>query len=180
MMKTLHAFWPMLAVAPVALCLGISALQAAPTQAQQQAIRSSCQSDYRSYCASVPTGGSAALQCLEKNLAKLSQSCQQAVQAATGSTSTAAPKDATAPAAPAPAAAAAPKPTSPAAKGPVIVVLKPGQEIALMRRACGTDYRQRCSGVAPGQGRAVQCLVSHASSLSGTCKGALSKLGQKF
>jgi hypothetical protein len=180
-MKNMHVLWSILAAAPIALCLGPSALQAAPTQAQQQAIRSSCQSDYRSYCASVPTGGSAALQCLEKNLAKLSASCQQAVQAATGSASTTAPagsapaETATAPATTTPPAAAAP-----AAKGPVIVVLQPGQEIALMRRACGADYREHCSGIALGGGRAVQCLVSHASSLSGTCKGALSKLGQKF
>jgi hypothetical protein len=180
MMKNLQAFWPMLAVAPVALCLGASALHAAPTQAQQQAIRSSCQSDYRSYCASVPTGGSAALQCLEKNLAKLSQSCQQAVQAATGSASTAPAGNAPAETATAPATATPPAPAAPSAKGPVIIVLQPGQEIALMRRACGPDFRQNCSGVALGGGRAVQCLVSHASSLSGTCKGALSKLGQKF
>src|SRR5215471_18306482 len=115
-MKNMLAFWPMVA----ALCLGASALQAAPTQAQQQAIRSSCQSDYRSYCASVPTGGSAALQCLEKNLAKLSQSCQQAVQAATGGASTTAPAaGAPAATATAPAAATPPAAAAPATKGPV-------------------------------------------------------------
>src|SRR5262249_41735309 len=63
---------------------GATHLNAAPTQAQQQAIRSSCQSDYRAHCASVPTGGSAALQCLEQNLSSLSSACQQAVKAATG------------------------------------------------------------------------------------------------
>src|SRR5262245_46214760 len=72
----------LLAAAP--MLSGVAEAQATPTQAQQQAIRSSCQSDYRTYCASVPTGGSAALQCLEKNLASLSPACQQAVKAATG------------------------------------------------------------------------------------------------
>ena len=77
------------------LLFGLPVL-AAPTQAQQDAIRSSCQSDYRSYCASVPTGGSAALECLQKNVASLSPSCQQAVNAATGAA--AAPAGGTAPA----------------------------------------------------------------------------------
>ena len=53
-----------------------------PTQAQIGAIRSSCQSDYRANCASVPPGGSAALACLRSNLANLSAACQKAVNAA--------------------------------------------------------------------------------------------------
>lgn len=71
-------------LAAASLLSGTADAQATPTQAQQQAIRSSCQGDYRTYCASVPTGGAAALQCLEKNIASLSSPCQQAVKAATG------------------------------------------------------------------------------------------------
>ena len=51
---------------------------AAPTEAQQSAIRASCQSDYRAHCASVSPGGAAALQCLQQNLASLSPACQSA------------------------------------------------------------------------------------------------------
>ncbi len=66
-----------------------------PTSAQISAIRSNCRSDYQRYCASVPTGGSAALQCLEQNSAKLSGACQQAVGAAMGSPQPAATQPAT-------------------------------------------------------------------------------------
>jgi hypothetical protein len=166
-----------------------SQAHAAPTQAQQDAIRSSCQSDYRTYCASVPTGGSAALQCLEQNVAKLSSACQSAVKAATGgssassgdsggssgsgsgSSSTAAPAEGSTSGSAAPADSAG---------GPVIIVLEPGQAAALMRQACGRDYRAHCNGERILGGAALRCLVSNASSLSGSCKTALGKLGQKF
>jgi len=75
------------------------AVAAQPTQDQASAIRSSCRGDYRSYCANVLTGGSEALQCLEKNVASLSPACQKAVNAVKGG----AP-----PAPPAPAAAKTP------------------------------------------------------------------------
>ena len=55
-----------------------------PTSAQIIAIRSACRSDYPKVCAGVPTGGAPALQCLEKNKAKLSAACGQAVGAASG------------------------------------------------------------------------------------------------
>ena len=169
-MRNRSVFWLAVAVAPLALCIGTTDLRAAPTKAQQDAIRSSCQSDYRSYCASVPTGGSAALQCLQKNVASLSPACQQAVNAASGGATTTAP--ATTTTAP-PAASSAPAAQS-------TVVLKPREEIALMRQACGADYRAYCDGVRIVGGGALSCLVSHASSLSPTCKRVLGKLGQKF
>ena len=68
-----------------------------PTQAQTNAIRQSCRSDYQAHCASVPTGGSAALQCLQQNMPGLSPSCQSAVSAVGGGSST---PTASAPAAP--------------------------------------------------------------------------------
>ena len=55
-----------------------------PTSAQISAIRSACRSDYPKVCAGVPTGGAPALQCLEKNKAKLSPACEKAVAAASG------------------------------------------------------------------------------------------------
>ena len=179
-MKNRFNRWTVFTLAAFAFCFDAAVVMAAPTQAQQDAIRSSCQSDYRTYCSSVPTGGSAALQCLEKNVASLSSSCQQAVRAASG-TAAAAPTTAPAataePAAPAtnePAAAAAP------ASPPAPVALQPKQEMALMRQACGRDYRNYCAGVRIIGGGAVSCLLSHAASLSQGCKSALGSLGQRF
>lgn len=58
-----------------------SALAQLPTDAQRSAIRSACRSDYWAYCRSVPTGGAAALSCLQQNRSSLSASCQSAVGA---------------------------------------------------------------------------------------------------
>src|SRR6478609_3067883 len=53
----------------------------APSQAQRDAIKSQCRSDYIAHCSSVPPGGEASLQCLQKNMSSLSSSCQSAVRA---------------------------------------------------------------------------------------------------
>src|SRR3979411_2008438 len=81
------------------------ALSQAPTDAQRSAIRSECRSDYEAHCASIPPGGEASLQCLQKNMSSLSSGCQSAVRAVEAP---AAPKAESAP-------AAAPKATAPAA-----------------------------------------------------------------
>src|SRR3569832_1729671 len=73
---------------------GLAATQAfaqAPTDAQRNATKSSCRSDYIAHCASVQPGGAAALQCLQKNMASLSRTCQAAVKAVTASASEAKP-----------------------------------------------------------------------------------------
>ncbi|MGE3868964.1 MAG: hypothetical protein AB7F51_05565, partial [Pseudorhodoplanes sp.] len=76
-----------------------------PTAAQQEAIKSSCRSDYMANCMSVKPGGIEALQCLERNMSKLSGACKAAVSAVE--------KPAAAP--PAAAAAPAPAQSAPAA-----------------------------------------------------------------
>jgi hypothetical protein len=58
---------------------------------------------------------------------------------------------------------------SPAAYPP----LSPREELMLIRRACGGDYRSLCAGVRPGQGRAAECLRAHAAALSPMCQSAL-------
>src|SRR6266581_7345196 len=73
------------------------AFSQAPTDAQRSAIRSECRSDYEAHCASVPPGGAASLQCLQKNMSSLSSGCQTAVRAVEAP---AAPKAESAPAAP--------------------------------------------------------------------------------
>jgi hypothetical protein len=58
-----------------------AALAQAPTDAQRAAIKSQCRSDYMAHCSSVPPGGAASLQCLEKNMSSLSSGCADAVRA---------------------------------------------------------------------------------------------------
>ena len=55
------ASWLSLATISVAA----PALAQAPSQAQRDAIKSQCRSDYMAHCASVPPGGEASLQCLQ-------------------------------------------------------------------------------------------------------------------
>jgi hypothetical protein len=110
----------------------------------------------------VPPGGAPALECLEKNKAKVSPACEKALSAAAGggAATTAAPAGA----APAPAAA------------PAVIVLRPlrpREELFIVRSACGADIRTLCAGLAPGGGRIVQCIASNAASLSPACKEVL-------
>jgi hypothetical protein len=142
-----------------------------PSSAQISAIRSACRSDYPKVCAGVPTGGAPALQCLEKNKAKLSAGCEKAVAAATGGAAAPAAGAAPAAAGTAPAAAAAPA-------APTVMVLRPmrpREELFVLRSACGGDVRIICGGVAPGGGRIVQCLATNAASLSPACQDVLSQ-----
>jgi hypothetical protein len=181
-MKKTLALGFVLAFASAAFCLGVANLQAAPTQAQQDAIRASCQGDFRAHCSGVQPGGSEALQCLQKNVASLSSACQQAVNAVSGGSASTAPAQGSAPAATttAPSTTAPAQSTTPTPRETVVIVLQPKQELALMRAACGRDYQALCAGVRIVGGGALQCLVSHRASLSAACKGALSELGQRF
>jgi hypothetical protein len=143
---------------------------AKPGSAQISAIRSACRSDYPKVCAGVLTGGAPALECLEKNKARVSASCQKAVAAATGggaapAAGAAADTEAASPAAAAPAAAPAP--------ALVLRPMRPREELFVLRSACGGDVRSLCGGVQPGGGRIVQCLATQAASLSPACKQVL-------
>ena len=180
----------------------------APSQAQRDAIKTQCRSDYIAHCSSVPPGGEASLQCLQKNMASLSAGCAGAVRAvqaptaapkATAPTPAAAPKtEATPPATkPTPATAApkaavkstAPPPaaaattaTPAAAAAPAAIVLRPmrpREELLVMRSACGGDIRSLCGGIAPGGGRIVQCLASNSASLSPACTSVLAPFAQR-
>jgi hypothetical protein len=141
-----------------------------PSSAQVSAIRSACRSDYPKVCAGVPTGGAPALQCLEKNKAKLSAGCATAVSAASGGGAAVA----------APAAGAAA--TAAPAAAPTVIVLRPmrpREELFVLRSACGADVRTICGGVAPGGGRIVQCLATNAGQLSPACKDVLSQFAAR-
>jgi hypothetical protein len=138
-----------------------------PSGSQIAAVRSACRSDYRQNCAGVPTGGAAALQCLQKNKSKLSANCEQAVSAASGGAAT--------PAAAGVPSAAAPGATAAAPSEPALVLrpMRPREQLFVLRSACGGDVRALCAGVQPGGGRIIQCLATQAASLSPACKGVL-------
>ncbi|MFT4118762.1 cysteine rich repeat-containing protein, partial [Bradyrhizobium sp.] len=55
-----------------------------PSSTQVAAIKSACRADYPKVCAGVSPGGAAALECLDKNKAKVSPACAKAVSAASG------------------------------------------------------------------------------------------------
>jgi hypothetical protein len=136
----------------VALLSGVApsvAVAQQPTKAQANAIRQACRGDYQAHCANVPTGGAAALQCLQSNMASLSPGCQTAVGAT---------EDGAAPSA---ASHAAPP------------AMSPREEIALMRNACAGDFRAHCRGVRLGGGQALACLADHQESLSPPCREAM-------
>ncbi|MGY4616776.1 type IV secretory pathway VirB10-like protein [Bradyrhizobium sp. USDA 4472] len=134
-----------------------------PGSAQIAAVKSACRADYPKVCASVPPGGAPALECLERNKAKVSPACERAVAAVAGGSAAATT------AAPATGAAA------PAAAPAAIVLrpLRPREELFVIRSACGADIRSLCAGVQPGGGRVVQCIAGNAASLSPACKDVL-------
>ncbi len=149
-----------IAVSMSVLCaiVGPAAAQQ-PTKAQENALRSACSSDFRSYCSNVKPSGGAAMACLQRNAASLSAPCRKAVSAVGGGS---APAGA-APAAPAGGKAAAPPPSK-------------AQENAL-RSACSNDFRSHCSSVKPGGPAALACLQRNAASLSAPCRTAVSAAG---
>lgn len=168
-LKRVAALWSLSVM--IVLATAMSAISQQPTDEQRNAIRSACRSDYEANCASVPPGGAASLQCLQKNMSKLSGSCQQAVKAIEPA---AAPKAETAPApaAPAPAKAAAP------AAVPKAAATTPSQkptdaQTAAIRSACRSDYQKNCASVPPGGAPALNCLEKNKSKLSASCQQAV-------
>jgi hypothetical protein len=152
-----------------------------PSSAQIAAVKSNCRSDYMKVCSSVTPGGPAALQCLEKNEARLSPSCKKAVAAAAGGGGAApAAAGATANAAPeAPAAGAAPAGAAPAAAPLVLRPMRPIEVLGVMRSACGADVRSLCAGVPAGGGRIISCLVEQSASLSPACREVLGQFAAR-
>jgi hypothetical protein len=135
-----------------------------PTAQQLSAIRAACRSDFIAHCGGVQPGGTAALQCLQRNSAHLSPGCQSAV--ATLGQSQAAPA------------------TAGTTSGPAVAplgpmpMLRPREALAILR-LCGADQRALCPGVQPGGGHVVSCLAEHAAALSPTCYDVLSAAARR-
>jgi hypothetical protein len=179
------ALWAIMAGATFATAM--PAFSQAPTDAQRSAIRSACRSDYMAHCSSVPPGGIASLQCLQKNMSSLSSGCQSAVRAVEPAAE-AEPKAEAKPepkpeAKPesAPAAASAPpaeKPATAAAAAPKAATGAPSKkpssaQVAAVRSACRSDYMAHCSSVPTGGAAALNCLKQNKSSLSAGCQQAV-------
>ena len=152
----------------------VAALAQSPTEAQREAIKSECRSDYMAHCSSVPPGGEASLQCLQKNMSSLAPGCQSAVRAVEAPA--AAPKAESAPAAPkteaAPAAATA-KPAAESTKASTAAKQPTSAQISAIRSACRSDYPKVCAGVPTGGAPALQCLEKNKGKLSPACEKAV-------
>jgi hypothetical protein len=180
------ALW--ISLVTVGIAMATSAYSQAPTDAQRSAIRAECRSDYQAHCASIPPGGMASLQCLQKNMSSLSSGCQSAVRAVGTPSEAKAPSEvkteppttpaktesepASAPAKAESAPAATPKSESAAASAPP--AKKPSNaSIAAIRSACRSDYSKVCAGVPTGGAPALQCLEKNKSRVSPACQKAV-------
>jgi hypothetical protein len=192
-------------VAGLAMALGLVSAQAQqPTPEQTSAIRSNCRSDFMANCSGVTPGGAEALECLKRNVAKLSGGCKSAVSAIApapaaapaASTATAPPpagqppaKPAMAPAKPAmaPAAklaappAAAPPPAvataAPAVPPLILRPMLPRRRLEIMM-ICHGDAERLCAGAPRIGPDALDCLAVKAGSLSPTCYEALARVSR--
>jgi hypothetical protein len=141
-----------------------SAVAQQPSQAQANAIRQSCRSDYQSYCSSVPSGGMASLQCLQGHMSQLSGPCQSAVGSVSGGSTSRAPSSG---------GQSAPPSSAPPYSAPP--PMAPREKMAMMRRACGGDFRAYCRGVPLGGGEAMRCLADNQSRLSPACRDVMAE-----
>jgi hypothetical protein len=141
-----------------------------PSEAQKQAVRSACRSDYMAHCSSVQPGGEAALQCLAKNMSSLSAGCQSAVRAVEASV---VPKSE--PAEAAPAATAKPAAEQGESKPAAATAAKrpTDAQVSAIRSACRGDYQRVCAGVPTGGAPALQCLEKNKSRVSAACQTAV-------
>ena len=113
------------------LLIGPGARAQQPSQDQIAAIRASCRSDFMANCSGVTPGGKDALECLKRNLGKLSGGCQAAVSAISPApAAAAAPTPPPAPTASAPATPVASAPARPAASKPTAARPAPAVKLA--------------------------------------------------
>jgi hypothetical protein len=123
---------------------------AAPTAAQQSAMRSNCRNDFMSKCSGVTPGGKDALACLQSNVASLSPACKRVVSATMHGS------------APAPAAAVAAAPATGPEPASAENGFVPGG--MLISKACARTILMQCRGMALDMSRKVACLAAYAKS----------------
>lgn len=151
-----------------------------PSEAQKEAVKSACRSDYMAHCSSVQPGGEAALQCLAKNMSSLSSGCQSAVRAIEAS---AAPKSEptnteAAPAATPKTETATAEPKGESKPAATTAAKKPtNAQVSAIRSACRGDYPKVCAGVPTGGAPALECLEKNKAEVSAACGKALAAAG---
>src|ERR1700759_2530679 len=159
--------------------LATQAYAQGPSEAQRAAIKSNCRSDYIAHCSSIPPGGAASLECLQKNMGSLSASCASAVRAVeapaaapkTAEEPKAEPKTETKEAAPAAKETKAEPKAAGAAK-------KPSQaQISAIKSNCRSDYPKVCAGVPTGGEAALDCLEKNKGKVSAACAKAVAAVG---
>jgi hypothetical protein len=166
------------ALAVFGLLLAVQPVQAQqPTPEQIAAIKQSCRSDFMANCEGVQPGGKEALECLKRNVARLSGGCKAAVSAV-------GPPPASAPAAHPAAAAGHPVPAPPAAAAPAVAPLHVRPFIMPQRRIvilaiCHADVARLCSNVPPGRERILECLAAQAAGLSPECYRAVARVSRR-
>jgi len=143
-----------------------------PAQAQRDAIRSACRSDFITNCSGVQPGGKDALDCLTRHSAKLSSSCKVAVEAVS-------PTQQVTPAKIEPAAPAAPTAKSeppPASRAPAGAQSQEDQLKAVRQVCTLNDFMSHCSWIAPTNPELLLCLKGNASELSPACQAVVQSL----
>ena len=175
-----HSTARMVAIAALWLFPTAGSLQAqGGSEAQKDALRSSCRSDFMANCSGVQPGGAEAVQCLESHMAKLSAPCQSAVKAVMPKSAPAAPAATKQPASPPPAAATppAPAPSAPAPSQATEAAPAPTpQQVEAVRVTCRRDYRRLCRGVPQGA-EALACLQRNAARLTPNCRTSVAAIG---
>src|SRR5580704_17932707 len=166
-----HAMFKSLAFAGLMLALlHDQAAAQQPTQAQREAIRASCRSDFMANCAGVEPGGREALACLLHNDAKLSAACREAVNAV-------APKPAERSETTAPAAPPDTKPDAVPAQTQAAPASSQDDALKAVHSACTlNDLVAHCSWIAPNNPEILLCLKANAAGLSSGCQAAVQSL----
>jgi hypothetical protein len=168
-----------LALAGLLLALSFDTAAAQQSNAQN-VLRQACGRDFMTYCSGVQRGSGQVVACLRQNMARLSPTCQQALVSLAGQRGAGPPPAAVAPP---PAAAVAPRPVAPPA---TTAARRPGAaptmaaptdaQIAQIHRTCAADFAAKCTGVPPGGGEAIACLLRNADAASPACQDAMAVL----
>jgi hypothetical protein len=158
-----------------ALLLDSTAAQQ-PTEAQRDAIRAACRSDFMANCSDVQPGGKEAFECLLRNDAKLSPSCRTAVNAAAPK-----PAEPVEPAAAAPAQSETAPPAGKVERAPPGIQVAPAEAqsdgLKSVQQACTlNDFVAHCSWIAPNNPEILLCLKVNAADLSPNCQAAVQSL----
>jgi hypothetical protein len=150
---------------PIAMADPMAAQQ--PSPGQIATLRQACRSDFIAHCSGVQPGGREALQCLERNAARLSAECGSAVSAVLPKAETSSET---------PAAETNPQTPPPETPQPAAAAGEPSQQdqLAAVQEACTLkDFMSHCSWIAPGNPELLLCLRANAEGLSPACQNVV-------